>query len=977
MLMSLLPLAGFAATGDLNGTTQYTDLGFKYKILSIYKTPDATHKNTVSVSQNVYATNGAATIVIPATVTIYVKGTDDASANYAIDQAVTFDVVEIEENAFKDVTTGKDGVKVTGIQIGKNVATIGDHAFEGCSNVTSITFDANTNTFDGTAGNTIPAGVFKGTKVEKLDLTPLTNLNKVNAWFGTGTYAAGTTLNETLTEVKFPAKLKSIEANAFAGCTALKTVVFPETGLTAADGYLDIKAGAFQETAIVNLDLTEAKIETLNKLFETDNVTLKTVKMAKSVVTLETNALADCIVLNSVDFSKSTKLTKLKGGSLSNTVVKEYDFSKCYTLTPGNNPTYATKLDFTTGQNPFVSGTITKNKNLTKVILPFDADLKYSPVTNLFTVFANCEKLATIEHLEVSKITTVDDKAFENDVTLASLSFPASLQTVSGAPFVGCKALKVLTFDGTATGGLAIGDGTHNIYGLVSATPVAKSPLEELYITAPTAANGTKTSANATIKANALADGTTVLSSLKKVEIAVDGIFAGTIEAGGFALAANEDAEVKFGDIAGATFAGKIVGPKGLKKATLTIGEWHITNPATQAIIDGVISVATVGEVKEGSVLTAIGQAEKINFTGDITTAALVIAKPTVPNDVLNEVEFNAVKLAEGSFAAGAFGNDGTTNNAPILTTVTWNPVDDDAKKAFNQATFGNTPVGAAATVTLKTTNAVANLYQRLEANLYNVIFEADGEIETPTTATIPVYGTATATYFYGKFTAPTATAPATDVNVAIDKKGGDVMVYSAFVDSDNNIYMDPLALNNGRYIIEHGQTVIIRVKASALAEEDITEMTKPAGGLEAKVGYANVDPATYPSTMRYNKSGKVVNDLNVSEKVYSSDYIATTYGESKTLYAMKNPASVGKLDWGKVATSSYLPKGAVFVVCNESAEARLNIIWLDDNTTAIEDILNKENAQNGAMYTLQGVRISAPVKGQIYIQNGKKYLAK
>ena len=137
------------------------------------------------------------------------------------------------------------------------------------------------------------------------------------------------------------------------------------------------------------------------------------------------------------------------------------------------------------------------------------------------------------------------------------------------------------------------------------------------------------------------------------------------------------------------------------------------------------------------------------------------------------------------------------------------------------------------------------------------------------------------------------------------------------------------------------------------------------------------VPAATNASTMRYNSTGTVVNDLKVSEKVYSSDFIATTYGESKTLYAMKNPASVGKLDWGKVATSSYLPKGAVFVVCNESAEARLNIIWLDDNTTAIEDILNKENAQNGAMYTLQGVRISAPVKGQIYIQNGKKYLAK
>ena len=958
MLMSLLPLAGFAATGTLHGTTQYASNGFKYKILSVYNTETSTNQNTVSVSQNVYATTGAATIEIPATVTIYVKGTDDSATPVAIDKAVTFKIVEIEQDAFKNVKTGKDG-DVTAIKIGANVKTIGTGAFEGCSNVRDITFDANNNTFDETEipTNQIAAGIFKGTKVEKLDLTPLKKLNKVNAWFGT--YAAGTPLNETLTEVKFPAKLKSIEENAFAGCTALETVVFPETGLAAAE-YLDIKAGAFQETAIVNLDLTEAKIETLNKLFEDDNVTLKTVKMAKSVVTLGTNALANCIVLNSVDFSKSTKLTTLKGGSLSNTVVKEYDFSKCYTLTTATTPTYNTHLDFAT-ENPFVNATTTKNKNLTKVILPYDETLKYSPVTNLYTVFANCEKLATIEHLEVSKITTVDDKAFENDVTLASLSFPSSLGAVNGSPFVGCKALKVLTFDGTAAGGLTIGDGTNDIYGLTT----GKSPLEELYITAPLSVTSTKTTANATIKEKALADGTTVLSSLKKVEIAVDGIFAGTIKTGGFALAKDEDAEVKFGDIAGATFTGKIVGPKGLKKATLTIGEWNTA--ATDAIIDGTVSEATVGKIKEASVLNAIGQAEKINFTGDITTVAL--AAPTAPNAVLTEINFNAVKITAEYIASGVFN---VASVAPVLTTVTWNPADDDAVKAFHQAAFATASVGTAATVTLKTTKKVANLYDRSELQLFNVIFEADGDVETPTTATIPVYGTATATYFYGKFTAPTGAD-----NIAINKKGGDVMVYSAFVDSDNNIYMDPLALNDGNYIIAADQTVIIRVKASALAEDDITEMTKPAGGLEAEVGYTAVPALTYPSTMRYNSTGAVVNDLKVSEKVYSSDYIATTYGESKSLYAMKNPASVGKLDWGKVATSSYLPKGAVFVVCNESAEAHLNIIWLDDNTTAIEDILNKENVQNGAMYTLQGVRISAPVKGQIYIQNGKKYLAK
>ena len=943
--MALLPLAGFAATPDLTGTTQYAPNGFKYKILSVYKTTSDTKLNTVSVSQNVYATNGAATIVIPATVTINVKGTDDDAV--AIDQPVEFQIVEIEQNAFKDVTTGSAG-DVTAIKIGANVKKINSGAFVGCSKVTAITFDENNNDVE------IADGVFAGTQVEKLNLVPLKSTKKVGMLFGI-TYTPGTALNETLTEVKFPAKLEEIAENAFAGCTALETVVFPETKLAAAT-YLNIKAGAFQETAIENLDLTKAKIETLNKLFENKNVTLKTVKIGKSVKTLEENALANCIQLNSVDFSEATNLTTLKGGSLSNTVVQSYDFSKCYTLTTSVPKTYATHLDFTSGQNPFVNGTTTRNRNLREVILPYDEEQKYSPVTNLYTAFANCEALTTIEHLEVSKITTVDDKAFQNDVKLAELSFPATVANVNGTPFVGCNILKVLRFDGSAN--VTIGNSV-NIYGLTN----GKSPLEELYITVPAVAAGaTKKSTAATIAANALADGTTVLSSLKKVEIAVDGIFTGDIN--DFALAANEDAVVTFGDVANTTaFAGKIKGPEGLKRTTLTIGEW--AGEATGAIIDGTVGEATVGKITTASVLNAIGQAEKINFTGDITTIALAV--PTAANAVLTEINFNAVKITADYIANGVF--DGA-NKAPVLTKVTWTPADADAVKAFQLSAFSNISVGAAAKVTLTTTKKVANLYQRLESNLYNVIFDAEGGAEAPTT-TIPVYGTATATYFYGKFTAPAGLD-----NISIEKKGGDVMVYSAFVDTDNNIYMDPLALSDGNYIIAAGQTVIIRAKASAFAEDEITEMTKPAGGREAKVGYTAVLATANPSTMRYNSEANIVNALKFAATVLSSDEIATTY-VGKTLYAMKNPAAIGYLDWGKVATSSYLPAGAVFVECTESTEARLNIIWLDDNTTAIEDILNKENAQNGAMYTLQGVRISAPVKGQIYIQNGKKYLAK
>lgn len=46
-------------------------------------------------------------------------------------------------------------------------------------------------------------------------------------------------------------------------------------------------------------------------------------------------------------------------------------------------------------------------------------------------------------------------------------------------------------------------------------------------------------------------------------------------------------------------------------------------------------------------------------------------------------------------------------------------------------------------------------------------------------------------------------------------------------------------------------------------------------------------------------------------------------------------------------------------------------------STSGISSITTKETKGNGTMYNLAGQRISAPVSGQIYIQNGKKYIKK
>ena len=769
-----------------------------------------------------------------------------------------------------------------------------------------------------------------------------------------------------------------IEADGFKGLNKITSVSLPSSITT-------IGAGAFVGTKIKILDLSTTSITTLNALFvdatSGENVDLNKVILPATLTTLVGNtvynpgtkkyatygALQDCIQLSEVDFSKCAELATLGAGSLSNTIVDTYDFSKCYTLNAAGNAYAAGKfLNFTATVNPFVNDITTTNKNLEKVILPKADAIAYSPVTVISTAFANCEVLTEITNLEVSKITTVDDGAFAGDISLTELSFPASLTNVNGSPFKAgantkiCEKLAKLTFDGTSN--VTIGNGS-DLFGLTAGTVC---PLEELYITVPATAPLTQTTA--TIAASALTN-TGADSKLKKVEIAKAGIFAGTIN--NFALAEGEDAEVTFGNIAaGAIFTGQITGPTGTKTTTLTIGDY--ANAATQALIKNVISKATVGAVTDGSVLEFIGQAVEIDFKGAIT----FVDAPTTANAVLTTVNFNDVTIpawATGTagIEKGAF--DGA--NAPLLTDVTWKPTDTNAKAAFAIDAFGAASVGAAAKVTLHTTTAVASLaaYNFLEANLYNVIFDAVAP--TPTKNTVIVTGNASAAYYYGK------ASFAVNTKIAKETEAGEqVTVYSAFVDaSDNKIYMDPLAIVDGYYVVAANEPVVIRMK-SPKAPVDMAD-TDPGyvdGGKKVEVEV--IADAVATPTMRYDNTTAIVNDLQISDKLFSSDYIGTTY-VGKTLYAMKNPAKVGALDWGKVNKKSYLPADALFVECDESvAAARLEMVWLDgtENVTAIQNIIDKKGAQNGTgvIYNLAGQKVDANYKG-IIIKNGKKYFNK
>ena len=102
-------------------------------------------------------------------------------------------------------------------------------------------------------------------------------------------------------------------------------------------------------------------------------------------------------------------------------------------------------------------------------------------------------------------------------------------------------------------------------------------------------------------------------------------------------------------------------------------------------------------------------------------------------------------------------------------------------------------------------------------------------------------------------------------------------------------------------------------------------------------------------------------------------------------LYAITNPAGHEGISAPilKYAESSipFINTGMFYALGKHYAEAkasRMVINWIgEDEATGIVSLKNKNAIENDVIYTLQGVRVNTPVKGNIYIKNGKKFLAK
>lgn len=138
----------------------------------------------------------------------------------------------------------------------------------------------------------------------------------------------------------------------------------------------------------------------------------------------------------------------------------------------------------------------------------------------------------------------------------------------------------------------------------------------------------------------------------------------------------------------------------------------------------------------------------------------------------------------------------------------------------------------------------------------------------------------------------------------------------------------------------------------------------------------ANLISATNTAAEAEIAAGKALKDRNVC--AWDAIYIMSNPAKYNGFRIDKNCVKKGGAFIAKGWYTAILPHYATTVTPETSAA---HVMWMDyDMTTGIFGITEKvdsNNTNNAAIYTLQGVRVSAPQKGKIYIQNGKKFIAK
>ena len=359
----------------------------------------------------------------------------------------------IPESAFRGVTA------LTNVTIASNVPSIGNYAFIGCSNITSIQTQSsplltsigisslqgctNLQTFSIPSNvNTIEYSAFEGcSSLKSMTLGTITTVT--GSLFKNCTSLTSVTIPSTvrainneafftcnkLTTITIPSSVTSIGISTFKECSMLSAIIiqsstissvgenafFGISGSVTVSG--NIPANAFKGvTALTNLTIASGVPGIGNSAFQ-NCTSLNNITIPSSVASVGTNAFSGIsgtiTVSGNIPANLFNSVTSLTNVTIGNGVTRI-----------GNHAFY-----FCTG--------------ITSITIP-------STVTSIdHRALNGCTSIRTLSI--PSSVTTIDDAAIESCTSLTSITIPSSVTYISGALFYNCSALTSVTIPSSVT----------------------------------------------------------------------------------------------------------------------------------------------------------------------------------------------------------------------------------------------------------------------------------------------------------------------------------------------------------------------------------------------------------------------------------------------------------------------------------------------------------------------------------------------
>ncbi len=292
---------------------------------------------------------------------------------------------------------------------GKNVTSIGEHAFYGCESLTNVTIPDSVTTIGDYAFS---------------NCTSLASVTIPNSVTTIGMVAFnGCT---SLTSVTIPDSVTTIGEDAFSFCTSLTSVTIPDSVTTIGDC-------AFRGcTTLASVTIPDS-VTTIGDLAFYNCTTLASVIIPNSVTTIGKNAFSNCTSLENIIVGENNAYYLSINGVLFNK-----DKSKLIYYPAGmKNISYTIPDGVTTiGDYAFYNCT-----SLASVTIP-------DSVTTIENdAFSRCTSLTSVTIPD--NVTTIGDYAFDRCTTLTSVIIPDGITTIGFCAFESCTSLETVYYGGT------------------------------------------------------------------------------------------------------------------------------------------------------------------------------------------------------------------------------------------------------------------------------------------------------------------------------------------------------------------------------------------------------------------------------------------------------------------------------------------------------------------------------------------------